>query len=338
MKKYKVLSLFSGCGGLDLGFRGSFTFQEKKYSENNFEVVWANDVDKNACLTYQKYFDHSIICGDIREILQNNNVRLFDTPIPQAVDIVLGGFPCQDFSHAGKRKGFDGKRGTLYQAMSAVIKKTNPILFLAENVKGLLTMNKGGAIQQIITDFEDLGYHVSYKLLLTADYGVPQKRERVVIIGTRKDLLPKYSFDLLSPLNKTWLTLENVIGNLEDLKEGEIENHYWSKAKKNNGQGNNSVSKDHPGPTMRAEHHGNIEFHWNNKRRLSAREAARIQTFPDDMIFYPSTSSAYRQIGNAVPPVFAWHLARSIEKFIHNNLDSIKNTNTDTDYKIKVAL
>jgi len=116
------------------------------------------------------------------------------------------------------------------------------------------------------------------------------------------------------------LTLGEAIGDLENLKEGAIPNHFWSKAKKNNGQGNNSVVKNQPGPTMRAEHHGNIEFHWNCKRRLSAREAARIQSFPDDMIFYPSTSSAYKQIGNAVPPVFAWHLAKAIEKFLSQNL------------------
>jgi len=321
MTKYKILSLFSGCGGLDLGFQGKFQSLGNEYSENNFEIIWANDIDKNACLTYQNYFDHPIVCGDIRDILENKSIGLFDKPLPSKVDIVLGGFPCQDFSHAGKRKGFDSKRGTLYQAMSKVIKKTEPILFLAENVKGLLTINNGGAIKQIITDFEKLGYNISYKLLLTADFGVPQKRERVVIVGTKKGVLPRYDFNLLFPETKKWLTLEMAIGDLENKKEGEEENHFWSKAKKNKGQGNNAVDKDSPGPTMRAEHHGNIEFHWNKKRRLSAREAARIQSFPDNMIFYPSTSSAYKQIGNAVPPVFAWHLAKSIEKFISQNLN-----------------
>lgn len=321
-ERYKVLSLFSGCGGLDLGFQGNFKFLRKEFPENQFRIIWSNDIDKNACQTYRSYFNHPIVCGDIREILSGNHITLFDESLPSSVDIVLGGFPCQDFSHAGKRRGFDSKRGTLYQAMSTVILKTQPMLFLAENVKGLLTMNNGGAIKQIISDFEDLGYHVSYKLLLTADFGVPQKRERVVIIGTKKDLLPRYDFGLLSPPNKSWLTLEKAIGDLENKKEGEVENHFWSKAKKNNGQGNNSVIKNQPGPTMRAEHHGNIEFHWNSKRRLSAREAARIQSFPDDMIFYPSTSSAYKQIGNAVPPVFAWYLAKSIEKILNQNLNN----------------
>jgi len=319
-QKYEVLSLFSGCGGLDLGFQGGFSFLGENFSENPFNIIWSNDIDKNACLTYQKYFDHPIVCGDIREILSGGKTGLFDVPLPSSADIVLGGFPCQDFSHAGKRRGFDSKRGTLYQAMSDVIKKTKPLLFLAENVKGLLTMNNGGAIRQIIKDFEKLGYHVSYKLLLTADFGVPQKRERVVIIGTRKDALPKFDFEqLVFPERKKYLTLEEALGDLETLKEGAVDNHFWSKAKKNKGQGNSSVVKDQPGPTMRAEHHGNIEFHWNKQRRLSAREAARIQSFPDEMIFYPSTSSAYKQIGNAVPPVFAWYLAQSIKNFLNKN-------------------
>jgi len=320
MAKYKVLSLFSGCGGLDLGFQGGFQFLNKKYHKNDFEIIWSNDIEKHACQTYERYFNHPIICGDIRNIILGEKSGLSDVPIPTATDIVLGGFPCQDFSHAGKRRGFGSKRGTLYQAMSDVISKTNPMLFLAENVKGLLTMNNGDAIQQIVKDFERLGYNVSYKLLLTADFGVPQKRERVVIIGTRKDLLPVFSFDNLSVSTNKSLTLGEAIGDLENIKEGAFPNHFWSKAKKNNGQGNKSVVKDQPGPTMRAEHHGNIEFHWNCKRRLSAREAARIQSFPDDMIFYPSTSSAYKQIGNAVPPVFAWHLAKNIEIFLNQNL------------------
>jgi DNA (cytosine-5)-methyltransferase 1 len=328
--KYGVLSLFSGCGGLDLGFQGGFRYLDKTYKKNNFEIVWSNDIDKNACLTYQNYFKHPIICGDIREIIFGDNRPMLESPLPLRADIVLGGFPCQDFSHAGKRRGFESRRGTLYQAMSKVVHKTKPLMFLAENVKGLMTMNQGKAIDQIVSDFAALGYHVSYRLLLTADFGVPQKRERVVIIGSRKDVLPKYDFDLLTSSDQECLTLGMAIGDLESRNEGDVENHYWSKAKKNKGQGNNAVAMDRPGPTMRAEHHGNIEFHWNNKRRLSAREAARIQSFPDDMIFLPSTSSAYKQIGNAVPPVFAWHLAKSIETFLCRNFHPEKLANQES--------
>lgn len=323
-KKYTILSLFAGCGGLDLGFRGGFDFLGKKYAKRKFIMEWANDIDAPSCETFRKNFGHDIVCGDIRDILEAKEKKsLFDKPLPKKVDIVLGGFPCQDFSHAGKRKGFDSKRGLLYRSMMEVIKRTKPTLFVAENVKGLLTMNKGAAIETIVKDFSALGYHVNFKLLLAANYGVPQMRERVIIVGTKKGKLPKFENDDYPKeifTKENWVSLKHAIGDLERVEEGVHSNHYWSKAKKNKGQGNNAVSATKPGPTMRTEHHGNIEWHWNEERRLSAREAARIQSFPDDFIFYPSTSSAYKQIGNAVPPVMAWNIATAIQKFLDKNL------------------
>lgn len=319
--KYSIVSLFAGCGGLDLGFMGNFEFLGKKYSRRNFNISWANDFDEAACQTFRNYFRHDIVCGDINKILNGkHNGGFFEKNIPKKIDIVLGGFPCQDFSHAGKRKGFNSKRGNLYQSMAETIKRTKPLVFVAENVRGLLTINKGEAIKTIINDFKKLGYHVECKLLVAADYGVPQTRERVIIVGTRKDKLPpfKHPDPILSKNN--WISLKSAIGDLEKMQEGRVANHFWSKAKKNNGQGNSIVSADKPGPTMRSEHHGNIEWHWNEKRRLSAREAARIQSFPDDFIFFPSTSAAYKQIGNAVPPVLSWHIATAVEKFLNNNL------------------
>ena len=318
---YSVISLFAGCGGLDLGFTGNFDFLGKKFAKRNFNVVWANDIDESACVTFKNYFKHDIVCGDITKILDNKHeTQLFEKKLPEKVDIVLGGFPCQDFSHAGKRKGFSSKRGLLYQSMVEVVRRTKPLVFVAENVRGLLTMNGGEAIQTVVKDFENLGYNVVYRLLVAADYGVPQTRERVVIVGTRKDKLPPFEHPKQILNEKNWISLREAIGDLEKIEEGAVANHYWSKAKKNKGQGNNAVSADNPGPTMRTEHHGNIEFHWNHKRRLSAREAARIQTFPDNFIFYPSTSAAYKQIGNAVPPVLAWHIATAIEKFLERHL------------------
>ena len=206
--------------------------------------------------------------------------------------------------------------------MVEVIRRTRPLVFVAENVKGLLTMSRGEAIKAIVRDFQNLGYHVSYDLYVAAAYGVPQMRERVIIVGTDKERLPKFTHNVPKLDKRDWMPLREAIGDLEDVAEGALPNHYWSKAKLFPGtQGNTRVASDKPGPTMRAEHHGNIEFHWNGKRRLSAREAARIQTFPDDFIFYPSTSSAYKQIGNAVPPVLAWHLAKAIERLIEKNFE-----------------
>lgn len=326
-KKYSIVSLFAGCGGLDLGFVGNFTSLNKHYSKRNFDIIWANEIDKDFARTFKEYFKHDIVVDDIKNVLYGDTT-LQAHPLPGKVDIVLGGFPCQDFSHAGKRRGFTNSngRGLLYKSMIEVIKRTQPVLFVAENVKGLLTMNKGEAVKIIMEDFAKEGYHISMNLYHAAEHGVPQTRERVIIVGTRKDVLPKFEHNLSKLPKEKWLSLKEAIGDLEDSPEGSIPNHYWSKAKLFPGtQGNNLVSADKPGPTMRAEHHGNIEFHWNGKRRLSAREAARIQTFPDDFIFYPSTSSAYKQIGNAVPPVLAWNIAKAIEKFLDENLYKTKD-------------
>ena len=309
MNNYSITSLFSGCGGLDLGFRGGFQFLRKDYARLNFDTILANDIDKNACLTFQQNLHNNIICEDVSKL---------DMAIFQPSDIVIGGFPCQDFSHAGKRLGLGSSRGSLYKMMCNIIQYIRPKLFLAENVKGLLTIDKGSAIEIIIKDFARLGYNVCYNLLKVSDFEVPQKRERVIIIGTQKNTLPEFNFNAIKR-NKA-CNVYNAIKDMECYEEGYVENHKWSRAKKNKGQGNSVIDKNDFAPTMRAEHHGNIEFHYNGERRLSAREAARIQSFPDDFIFYPSTSSAYKQIGNAVPPVFAWHIASAIQKFLDDNL------------------
>ena len=317
--KYKVVSLFSGCGGLDLGFRGGFTYLDTTFKPLDFEVIWANDNDEKACRTFAENFEcEHIICADIKEILAGNKH-------PKSADVVLGGFPCQDFSHAGKRRGFDSERGNLYKSMVEVIKRTRPIVFVAENVKGLLTYDKGRALKTIEQDFEKLGYTISTKLYHAAEYGVPQSRERVIIVGTDKErALPAFDHPNAIYAEDEWISLEQAIGDLVDVAEGERPNHYWSKAKMFPGtQGNTTVSKDKIGPTMRAEHHGNIEWHWNKKRRLSAREAARIQTFPDDFVFLPSTSSAYRQIGNAVPPVLGWHIAHALQQYLIKHVNAL---------------
>jgi DNA (cytosine-5)-methyltransferase 1 len=321
-KRYSIISLFAGCGGLDIGFAGGFEANGKKYQKNSFVVDWANDIDESACKTFKNYFKHDIVCGSIVDILNGKHNSTLNTPLPKKADIVLGGFPCQEFSHAGKRRGFNSEKGVLYQSMAEVISRTKPIIFVAENVKGLLTIDSGTAIDVIKNDFAELGYHVNHKLLLAADYGVPQMRERVIIIGTRKDSLQLFKDeDYPKPTHKgKHISVKEALGDLENIKEGNFSNHYWSKAKKNKGQGNRVIDSKKPGPTMRTEHHGNIEYHWNGKRRLSAREAARIQSFPDDMEFFPSTSQAYKQIGNAVPPVLAWHIAKSIQSFLNKNL------------------
>lgn len=315
-KKYTIVSLFSGCGGLDLGFQGGFKFLNKKYIKNNFKIIWANDIDKHACETYFKNIKEKIICDDIENILKNKNI--FKKDIAEDVDLVVGGFPCQDFSFAGKRQGVNTKRGQLYKSMIKIIKKVSPKMFLVENVKGLLSIDEGKVFNQMIKDFEKIGYIVSYKLFAISDFGIPQKRERIILIGTKKGVLPKFIFP--KKYMQKHVCIQDVLADLEYCDEGSVSNHYWSKAKKNKGQGNIVVNKNGLSPTIRSEHHGNIEFHWNEKRRLSAREVARIQSFPDNFVFYSSTTSAYKQVGNAVAPVFAWHIARWVQKFLKENL------------------
>jgi DNA (cytosine-5)-methyltransferase 1 len=323
-KKYKVVSLFSGCGGLDLGLEGGFTSLGSLFPENPFEVIWANDIDEKACRTMQLNFPETeVVCDDITKVLKHK------LKIPKA-DVVVGGFPCQDFSLAGKRRGLTVKRGKLYLSMAEVVKLVQPKIFLAENVKGLLSWEKGLGIRTMISDFEKLGYNVEYRLHNTADFGVPQARERVIIIGVRKDIKNKISWPIPThgSESKPWMTLKEAIGDLEnDKKHFCLPNSGYSKAKLFPGTQGNTVTKaDKPGPTMRAEHHGNIEFHYKLPRRLSAREAARIQSFPDDFAFVQSTTDAYRQVGNAVAPVFGWHLAQALKEMLKDDLHGRKSS------------
>lgn len=328
MKEYQVVSLFSGCGGLDLGIQGGFTYLNKHYPKNPFKIVWANDINEKATKTQLLNFkDINVVCGDITQILSNKNKQLSLFPetnaLPKTADVVIGGFPCQDFSLAGKRKGLTVERGTLYLSMVKIVETLKPKVFLAENVKGLISWENGLAINTIIKDFTELGYKVNYKLFNAADYGVPQSRERVIIIGVREDI--QKNIEWASPTHSAsdisllpWVTIKQAIGDLEnEEKHRSLPNFGYSKAKLCKGKQGNTITKaDKPAPTMRAEHHGNIEFHYSLPRRLSAREAARIQTFPDDFVFYKSVSDAYRQIGNAVAPVFAWHMAQTLVKIL----------------------
>lgn len=330
MEKFKVVSLFSGCGGLDLGFEGGFEYLNQYYDENPFKVIWANDINEKATKTQKLNFkDINVVCGDIIEILNPENkqqLSLFENIQIPTADVVIGGFPCQDFSLAGKRQGLTVRRGKLYQSMAKVLEIVKPKVFLAENVKGLISWENGLAIKTIVEDFSKRGYKVSYKLFNTADYGVPQTRERVIIVGIRKDI--DTEIEWANPTHSSydtnlqpWVTIKQAIEDLEDdEKHMSLPNFGYSKAKFFKGkQGNTITNADKPAPTMRAEHHGNIEFHYRLPRRLSAREAARIQSFPDNFEFVSSITDAYRQVGNAVAPVFAWHMAKMVYNILQKS-------------------
>lgn len=406
----RVLSLFSGCGGMDLGFEGDFDVLSSGVNtkvhpdweirngnnkmwvhlpKTRFRNVFANDIREDAKTAWTNYFakkgiSESVYCldsiVDLVKLHRENGIDVF----PKNIDVVTGGFPCQDFSVAGKRMGFNSdkshtgssmtdrsvpsieSRGKLYMWMREVIDITEPKVFVAENVKGLTNL---ADVKEIIEDdfrtVSSNGYLVvSAKTLQAADYGVPQSRERIIFIGFKKSELtekakkalslneipPEYApyppithaynvsgEDLLPPTN-----LRQAFFGLNEPEVAEdLSQQRYSKAKYmgKHCQGQNEVNLDGIAPTIRSEHHGNIEFrrlsdlHGGKnceelekglkERRLTIRECARIQTFPDDYEFIipaqngkkgVSASDAYKIIGNAVPPLLAYNIAKQIEK------------------------
>ncbi len=399
-KQLRLLSLFSGCGGMDLGFEGSFSILKKQHNprihpdwnvkelneklillpKTRFSTVFANDIIPETQTAWSEFFTNkeSTYCldsiVDLVKLQQNNSINVF----PKNVDIVTGGFPCQDFSVAGKRLGFDSikshlgtkleidepsveNRGNLYMWMREVIAITEPKIFVAENVKGLT--NLGDAKEIIETDFSSIsndGYLVfPAKVLLAANYGVSQSRERVIFIGVRKNALQPGILERLEDLdNNTDLDpyptithseqdipgllphvkLKDVLADLDEPdKSKDIDQQRYSRAKfmGKHCQGQIEVDLEGIAPTIRAEHHGNIEFRRLAKkhggkyleeleaglkeRRLTIRECARIQSFPDNYQFCRpgkygvSTTSAYKMIGNALPPLMAFHIAKRLE-------------------------
>lgn len=337
---YKLLSLFTGMGGMDAGFAEDIEVHKESVDERfvdrescvdgfvhlkrlPFEIVMQNDILASAKkIAEWNGWSHNYVSKDIRTLLEENY------QFPDA-DIVCGGFPCQDFSHSGKRKGLASQRGTLYQCFVEVVKRVNPKIFVAENVNGLLTM-KGEPIKQIVNDFSDVGYEVKYQLIKCEEYGIPQTRWRVIIMGIRKNNMPE-NWNIID-YNKRKCTLRNYFKHLKEPSETQdLAQQVFSKAAKlEKGQGQKEICLDDFGPTMRAEHHGNIEFrrHVNginneeglDERRLTVREAALIQTFSPNIILTDPgkkpTMSAYKPIGNAVPPLLGYLIANKVTELL----------------------
>lgn len=400
-----MVSLFSGCGGMDIGFEGGFICNKKSIPKNSgwiekninenwvllkknrFNTIFANDILNEALLTWQNYMKrygkdpsiyHTESIVDLVK-MHHNGADIF----PQNVDILTGGFPCQDFSVAGKRKGFDSEtshngtkreseepseetRGKLYFWMKQAIDITKPKIFIAENVKGLVNLgNVRDIIQNDFSQANGNGYIVlTPQVLHAGNYGVPETRERVIFIGIRKDALNSTAKKMLEKnvipeeynpyptpthnynVNKCELTqpvtCKDVFCDLCEPEDSlDLSQHFYSKAKfmGKHCQGQTEIRLDGLGPTIRSEHHGNIEYRrlseehggkiyeelqkGMKERRLTPRECALIQTFPPDFPFVKfkgytkhfevSQSRAYKVIGNAVPPVLAYNIARRIQ-------------------------
>lgn len=374
----KIISFFSGAGGMDLGFLMA-----------GHEIVWSNDFDKYALETYKNNIgrlkNHFIVNDDIVEYLADslNNIN---SKIPDG-EMIIGGFPCQGFSIANVSRSMTDQRNFLYEQLLIAISVKKPDYFLLENVKGLESMQEGKVLSMILDDLESTGtigskffpssgpgYSVYYNVFNALDFGVPQNRERVIIIGIRNDIFTdtneirkfltypdtsKKRYDhrkilnirgthsksskleqTISPIdisnlmyaslkkgikakfpldsNKIYshTNLSSVIADLPSEFDSTINNHVGSHCKVTikNTVGNRATEWNRHAPTIMGRGSGTggplIPPHPNQLRRLSVRETARIQTFPDDFVFFGSNSAAYRQIGNAVPILFSYHLAK----------------------------
>ena len=322
MEILKVASLFCGCGGTDVGLLGNFEFLGKKYAANPMEIVYANDIEESACTIFQKNFG---LAPDMRDI------RTVDSDDIPEIDVLTGGFPCQSFSIVAqnpKRLGVKDDRGMLFFEMCRILREKQPKCFIAENVKGILSANKGEAFPLIISEFEKSGYTVTYKLINASHCGVPQKRERVIIVGIRNDLNFSYVFP-----NECYTT-EEQFATLGEVVETNVPDKYFFsekavqgmlKAKKDMNKGR-SQDLSKPCNTV-GSHLAKVSLNSTDPvllengryRRFTPREVARIQSFPDTFSLLGSESAQYRALGNAIPPVMFWYIANQLCNMLKEN-------------------
>jgi DNA (cytosine-5)-methyltransferase 1 len=317
MSRPKVASLFSGCGGMDLGFK-----------QAGYELVWANDFDKAACETYAKNLGKHIVHGDITELDLSE--------IPDC-EVMIGGFPCQDFSMIWKRGGLETDRGNLYKYFVKAVQIKKPKIFVAENVKGLLTANKGAAVKTITEDFARIGYKVSVDLYNFADYGVPQIRQRIFIVGVRNDLDWEFSKPEPTHDKQRYVSSGKALVGVKKIKLNNQHQNISEKTKQMlelipEGGNFSDIPKDHPlyvkgmiSHVYRRLHRkkpsttiiaggggGTWGYHYEEPRPLTNRERARLFCYPDDFEFLGSISEVRKQIGNSVPPLAAKKLAEAL--------------------------
>lgn len=330
----RIISLFSGCGGLDLGFEKA-----------GFEIPVANEFDKTIFETFKINHPHTkLIEGDVRQITKNDIEKYLGDG---NIDGIIGGPPCQSWSEAGALRGIEDARGQLFFDYIRILKEFKPKFFLAENVSGMLANRHSEAVKNIISLFDKAGYDVSLTLVNAKNYGVAQERKRIFYIGFRKDLNIKFNFPKGSTEeDKTKLTLRDVIWDLKDSAVPALTRNYHNPESINNNeyfvgeyspifmsrnrvkdwseqaftiQASGRQSQLHPSaPKMVKVGKDKCEFVKDKKdlyRRLTVREAARIQGFPDSFKFiYENVDNGYKMIGNAVPVNLAFEIACAIKK------------------------
>ena len=321
MEKLKAISLFCGCGGADLGLTGGFTYLKKRYPATGVDVVHSSDIDTKAVRTYNLNFKHKAEVADVNDLSFKR----------YSADIVMGGFPCQSFSTVNPTKRPEEKKTQLFWQLARVVEQVYPRVLIAENVKGFYTLKKGYYFNLAKEEFERIGYSVYHQLINASDFGVPQKRERLIMVGVRKTMKRKFVFPDPSHGNGecSKVTLRKVIDSLipEDPKyyfsKRAVEGVKRAKPNMKRALAQNlddqcltitshlaKVSLNSRDPVLLVDKEKELY------RRFTPREAARIQSFSDSFDFAGSEGDAYRQIGNAVPPVMMWHQVNEIVKQI----------------------
>jgi len=319
-----IISLFSGAGGLDLGFKKA-----------GFQTIWANEYDKDIWETFEKNFQNTVL--DKRSI-----VKVLSEEIPETLGLI-GGPPCQSWSEAGKSRGIEDDRGQLFFEFIRVLRDKKPLFFLAENVSGMLASRHSEALENIKKHFTDSGYTLSFKLLNAHDYNVPQDRKRIFFVGYRNDLNMQFEFpdavdeklfleDVIDDLKDSALAAKNKTYSNDDACElfnheymtGSFSSMYMSRNRVRAWdepsftiQAGGRHAPLHPqAPKMELVEKDKRKFVEGSEelyRRLSIRECARIQTFPDEhKFYYKNLTAGYKMVGNAVPPNLAYILAEKI--------------------------
>lgn len=324
MNKMKIASLFCGCGGTDLGAVGGFDYLNKYYDKLNTEIVYANDIDEKAADIFESNFNLKVDRRDIKIIHEGE--------IPKH-DLLTAGFPCQSFSILAQnppRLGYKDEKGKLFFEVVRVLKFHKPKFFICENVKGILSANKGKTFPLILSEFVKAGYRVAYKLLNSKYYGIPQKRERVFIVGIRKDI--PFNFYFPAHIND-----DATIVPIKHILESEIHSKYYFSDKaiqgliRANSNSKNLMNKgrvqDINGPSNTVTAHlakitlngtDPVLMEKGKYRRYTPREVARIQSFPESFQLVGSETSIYRALGNAIPPVLFWQIMQELLKLNYN--------------------
>lgn len=316
--QHKIISLFAGCGGADLGLIGGFKFNNKNYPKLPLELVHASDIDQKAINTYNLNFKVHGLTVDVKKLKFSRG----------SADFVVGGFPCQSFSTVNPTKDPEDDRGQLFLEMVRIVKSVQPKVFIAENVKGFYTLQGGRYFNFAVQKFTEAGYKVYSEVLDASDYGVPQKRQRLFMIGIRKDIKKIYHFPIKTHgpgLKKS----KSVLGDVIESLVPDDEKYYFSQravdgVKKAKNNMKRALAQELGDQCLTITSHlAKVSLNSRDPvllvnpkkelyRRFTPREAARIQSFPDKFIFGGSEGDAYRQIGNAIPPVLMWNICKSI--------------------------